>query len=466
MTKDLTNGSPAKLILGFSIPLLCGYLFQQFYSMADTMIVGRFLGVDSLAAVGSTGSVNFLIIGFCMGLCSGFSIPVAQQFGAGNEGTVRRFIANSAWLIAFFSILMAAITCVFCRNILVLMQTPDNILEEAYTYIWIIFLGIPATCLYNILSGFMRALGDSKTPVVFLLISSFLNIGLDIFCILVLHMGVSGTAWATVISQAISGVCCLIYMLKKFELMKISREEWRPDFHLMGILCGMGIPMGLQYSITAIGSVILQTATNSLGSTAVASVTAGGKVSMFLCCPFDAMGATMATYSGQNIGARKLDRIGQGMRSCVVMAVAYSGFAFLFSLLAGRGLAGLFVSGDEAAQVLDNAAFYLNINTAFYFPLALVNIVRFTIQGMGFPRVAILAGVFEMAARAITAFALVPVLAFTGSCLGNPVAWVFADLFLIPAYFHVKKQCKKGWKYPTRQTFHRRRHQLRQSDRL
>ncbi|MCD8381238.1 MAG: MATE family efflux transporter [Lachnospiraceae bacterium] len=438
MTKDLTNGSPTRLILGFSLPLLCGYLFQQFYSMADTMIVGRFLGVNSLAAVGSTGSVNFLIIGFCMGLCSGFSIPIAQQFGAGNEKAVRKYIANSAWLIAVISVAMAAVTCLLSRNILTLMQTPDNILEEANTYIWIIFLGIPATCLYNILSGIMRALGDSKTPVIFLLISSFLNIGLDIFCILVLNMGVAGAAWATVISQAVSGIACLIYMLKKFELMRISREEWRPDFHQMGILCGMGIPMGLQYSITAIGSGILQSATNSLGSDAVASITAGSKVSMFLCCPFDAMGATMATYSGQNIGAGKLDRVGEGMRACVLLGAAYSVFAFTFTFFFGRDLAGLFVDGAEAS-ILNQAALYLKLNTAFYFPLALVNIVRFTIQGMGFPRFAILAGVFEMAARSITAFALVPVLGFTGSCLGNPVAWIFADLFLIPAYFHVRK---------------------------
>lgn len=438
MTKDLTNGSPTKLILGFSLPLLCGYLFQQFYSMADTMIVDRFLGVNSLAAVGSTGSVNFLIIGFCMGLCSGFSIPIAQQFGAGNEKAVRKYIANSAWLIAGISVVMAAVTCLLSRNILTLMQTPDNILEEANTYIWIIFLGIPATCLYNILSGIMRALGDSKTPVIFLLISSFFNIGLDIFCILTLNMGVAGAAWATIISQAISGIACLIYMLKKFELMRISREEWRPDLHQMGILCGMGIPMGLQYSITAIGSVILQSATNSLGSDAVASITAGSKVSMFLCCPFDAMGATMATYSGQNIGAGKLDRVGEGMRACVLLGAFYSIFAFTFTFFFGRNLAGLFVDGAEAA-ILNQAALYLRLNTAFYFPLALVNIIRFTIQGMGFPRFAILAGVFEMAARAITAFALVPVLGFTGSCLGNPVAWVFADLFLIPAYFHVRK---------------------------
>lgn len=443
MTKDMTQGQPMKLILGFSIPLLFGFLFQQFYSLVDTVIVGRFLGVEQLASVGSTGSVNFLIIGFCMGVCSGFSIPISHKFGAGDYVGLRKFAANCVWLAVIFAAVMTVLTTSLCRQILVLMKTPENIIDGAYSYIWVIFLGIPVTYLYNMLSGIIRAMGDSKTPVIFLVMSSFLNIGLDLFFILNLHMGVAGAAWATVISQGISGICCLLFMIKKFEILHISREEWKPEPQLMGILCGMGIPMGLQYSITAIGSVILQSATNTLGSTAVASVTAASRIGGFLACPFDAMGSTMATYGGQNVGAGKLERVGWGMRACIMLGAGYSVLALIVSLLFGRPLATLFVEGTETV-ILDNVRLFLVLNTLFYFPLALVNIIRFMIQGMGFPRFAILAGVFEMLARAIAGFLLVPVLGFTGVCLGSPIAWVLADAFLIPAYFHVSKKLKKA----------------------
>lgn len=441
MVKDMTKGSPMKLILGFSVPLLFGFLFQQFYNLVDTVIVGRFLGTNNLAAVGATGSVNFLIIGFCMGICSGFSIPVSHKFGAGDQVGVRRVVANCIWLSAAFAVVMTVLTTLLCRHILIAMKTPDDILDAAYSYIWVIFLGIPVTFLYNMTAGVIRALGDSKTPVIFLVMSSFINIGLDLFFIVNLRWGVQGAAWATVISQGISGLCCLLFMIKKFEMLRIRGEEWRPDRHLIGTLCGMGVPMGLQYSITAIGSVILQSATNTLGSDAVAAVTAAGKISGFLACPFDAMGSTMATYGGQNVGAGKLDRIGQGLKSCILLGAGYSVIALGVSLLFGRPLARLFLDASETA-IIENVRLFLTLATAFYFPLALVNIIRFMIQGVGFPFFAILAGVFEMAARALAGFVLVPVFGFLGSCLGSPIAWIMADAFLIPAYFHVKKKLK------------------------
>ncbi|MDE5893177.1 MAG: MATE family efflux transporter, partial [Acetatifactor sp.] len=310
MVKDMTKGSPMKLILGFSIPLLFGFLFQQFYNLMDTVIVGRFLGKDNLAAVGATSSINFMIIGFCMGICSGFSIPVSHKFGAGDYVGLRRVVANCVWLAAAFAAAMTVLTTLLSRFILVVMKTPDNILDAAYSYIWVIFLGIPVTFLYNMTAGVIRALGDSRTPVIFLVMSSFINISLDLFFIIRLQWGVQGAALATVISQGISGLCCLLFMIKKFEILRIQKAEWALDRHLIGTLCGMGVPMGLQYSITAIGSVILQSATNTLGSDAVAAVTAAGKISGFLACPFDAMGSTMATYGGQNVGAGRLDRIG------------------------------------------------------------------------------------------------------------------------------------------------------------
>lgn len=438
MTKDMTKGSPMKLILGFSIPLFFGFLFQQFYSMVDTLIVGRFLGKENLAAVGATGSVNFLIIGFCMGICSGFAIPVSHKFGAGDPKGMRRIVANCVWLSAAFAVGMTLLTTLLCRPILVMMKTPDNILEASYAYIWIIFLGIPATFLYNMTSGVIRALGDSRTPVIFLLLSSFLNIGLDLFFIINLQWGVQGAAWATVISQGVSGVCCLLFIVKKFDILRIERDEWRPDKHLMGTLCGMGVPMGLQYSITAIGSVILQSATNTLGSDSVAAVTAAGRISGFLACPFDAMGSTMATYGGQNIGAGRLDRISKGLKSCVLLGAGYSVVAVAVSIFLGEPLATLFLDVSETA-IIGNVRFFLIVNTVFYFPLALVNIIRFLIQGMGFPTFAILAGVFEMLARAMAGFVLVPLIGFTGVALGSPIAWILADAFLIPAYFHVMK---------------------------
>ncbi len=441
-TKDMTVGSPMKLILGFSIPLLFGFLFQQFYNVVDTVIVGRFLGMEALAGVGATGSVNFMIVGFCMGVCSGFAIPVAHKFGAKDYAGMRQVVANCVWLSIAFASVMTITVCLLCRNILVWMNTPEDIFQNSYSYILIIFMGIPATYLYNILSGIIRSLGDSKTPLVFLTLSSFLNIGLDLMCILVFHMGVAGAAVATVASQLISGILCLFYMIKKFEILHISREEWKINVGHMKMLCSMGIPMGLQYSITAIGSVILQTAVNGLGSLAVASVTAGSKVSMFFCCPFDAMGSTMATYGGQNVGAKNLERVGKGLKDCILLGTIYSMLAFVIMYFFGDNLAALFV--DEAGgQMLKNARTFLIINSAFFIPLALVNIIRFLIQGMGFSTFAILAGVFEMAARTLAGLVLVPRFGFIGACFASPLAWIFADIFLIPAYLHVRRKLQR-----------------------
>ena len=283
--KDLTSGSPFGLILGFALPMLLGLLFQQFYNMVDTMVVGQCLGVTSLAAVGSTGSINFMINGFCIGAATGFAIPVAQKFGAGDYKGMRKFVANAGYLAAVFAVVMTAAVGVLCMDILRWMNTPEDIIQGAYDYIFVIFMGIPVTYMYNLLAGIIRSLGDSKTPVYFLLLSSVLNIGLDFFTILVLHMGVGGQALATVVSQGISAVLCLAYMIHKFPVLRMEGDEKKPDRDMIRVLCAMGIPMGLQYSITAIGSVILQAAVNSLGSMAVAAVSTGSKISMFSVRP-------------------------------------------------------------------------------------------------------------------------------------------------------------------------------------
>ena len=435
MTRDLTTGSPMRLIIGFALPTLFGMLFQQMYNLVDTMIVGKLLGASALAAVGSTGSINFFVIGFCMGVCNGFAIPVAQRMGAGEPSKMRRYVANAAWLSVLFAVVLTVATGLLCRQILTVMLTPADIFANAYTYIFVIFMGIPATFLYNLLAGVIRSLGDSKTPVYFLALSSVLNILLDFALILGFQAGVAGAAIATVASQGVSGVACLFYMMKKYPILRMTKEERRLDLHSCGVLCAMGIPMGLQYSITAIGSIVLQSSVNALGSLYVAAVAAGAKVYQLLACPFDAMGATMATYCGQNVGACRLDRLSRGIRSCALLGLGYSVIAFCAMLRFAPQCALLFLDSREldAALLTQLAARYILIQSAFFFPLSLVNIVRFSIQGMGFSPFAILAGVLEMAARTGVGMLLVPTFGYTAACFASPAAWVCADLFLIPA---------------------------------
>jgi putative MATE family efflux protein len=442
-TKDLTDGSPMRLILGFAVPLLFGMLFQQFYSLVDTIIVGKVLGVNALAAVGATGSIFFLIIGFCQGICNGFALPVAQRFGAKDFPALRKYVGNSAILAAIFGIVITILTVIFCRGILILMQTPDDIIDLSYDYIVVIFAGIPAIILYNLLSAYLRSLGDSVTPVIFLVIAAVLNIGLDLIFIINFGWGIFGAAFATVVSQGVSGLLCLILIIKKFDLLHPSKSDWILSGAYVKNLLIMGLPMGLQYSITAIGSVILQTSVNTLGSTAVASMTAGTKISMFVVCPFDALGSTMATYGGQNVGAGKLDRLGKGVLSATILGAIYSAVILVVLKFFSHDLTLLFVDESETA-VIAQATQYLLTNAVFYLPLALVNIVRFMIQGMGFSAFAVFAGLFEMVARTLVGIFLVPAFGFTAACFAGPLAWIFADAFLIPAFFSCRKKLIKN----------------------
>ena len=442
MTKDMTSGSPAKLIFGFAIPMFLGLLFQQFYSMVDTLIVGKFLGVNPLAGVGSTTSLNFMVLGFCMGVCNGFAIPVAQMFGAKEEHRLRQYVTNGAWLCIVFSIVMTLVVVAVCRPVLVLMQTPEEIFEYAYVYIVIVFWGIPCTFLYNILAAIIRSLGDSKTPVIFLAISSGINIVLDLVFVLVFDMGVEGPAIATVLAQGISGIICLWYMYRKFPVLHASREEWRPEFSYMGKLCYIGIPMGLQYSVTAIGTLVLQAAVNGLGAAVVAGVTAGQKINAFIQCPLEALGQTMAPYAGQNMGAEKYDRIGKGLKSAVGMGFAVSVLCFVLAIFFGKQLTMLFVDASETTIISYSYQFLLYC-TGGYCLLTLVNTVRFTIQGMGFSVFAILSGIMEMIARILAATVVVQMIGFAGTCLAHPMAWLFADVFLIPAFFWCREKVAK-----------------------
>ncbi len=444
MAKDMTSGSPAKLIFGFAIPMFLGLLFQQFYSMVDTLIVGKFLGVNPLAGVGSTSSLNFMVLGFCMGVCNGFAIPVAQMFGAKEEHRLRRYVTNGAWLCIGLSVVLTLIVVLACRTILTVMDTPEEIFEYAYIYIVIVFAGIPCTFLYNILAGIIRSLGDSKTPVLFLAIASAINIGLDLIFVLLFGMGVEGPAIATVLAQGISGIICLFYMYRKFPVLHASRDEWKPELHYMGKLCFIGIPMGLQYSITAIGSLVLQTAVNGLGAMVVAGVTAAQKINMFISCPIESLGQTMAPYAGQNMGAGKIDRIGKGLKSAVLMGWGVSIICFLIAVLFGKQLTLLFVDADET-EIIAYSYQFLLFCIGGYCLLTLVNTVRFTIQGMGFSIFAILSGIMEMIARTLAALVVARKLGYIGICLAHPMAWLFADVFLIPAFFWcMKKVAKQG----------------------
>ena len=439
MVKDMTNGSPSKHILGFAVPMLFGMLFQQFYNLVDTIIVGKTLGVEALAGVGATGYINFMIIGFCMGVCNGFVIPVAQCFGAKKPADLRKYVFNGYICSIVFAIVLTLASVIFCRRILIIMNTPADIIDHAYNYIVVIFIGIPTVFLYNMVSGVIRSLGDSKTPVVFLVLSSIINVVLDFFLILVCKMGVAGAGWATVTSQLISGLTCLIYMYKKYDILKGDKSERVLDRRFITNLCMNGVPMGLQYSITAIGSTILQAAVNTLGSTYVAAMTAGSKMFNFTCCPFDALGSTMATYAGQNVGAAKIKRLGQGVRSAMIIGSVYSVLSLIALYFTTDYIALLFVNASETTIIALTRQFIL-ASACFYIPLTGVNVVRFCIQGMGFSVFAISAGILEMIGRAFAAIILIPNIGFIGACLASPIAWIAADAFLFPAFIHCAKK--------------------------
>ena len=434
MTKDLTSGSPLKVILLFSLPLVLGNLFQQFYALADTIIVGRFCGVSALASVGATGSVNYLILGFVIGVCNGFAIPIAQLFGARDYSDLRRHVANAAWLCIAGSVVLTISTVALTRPMMQLMQTPDDIIDGAVIYIGWIFAGIPFIFLYNMVAAIMRALGDSKTPLYFLILTSALNIGLDLLFIIPFQMGVLGAALATDISQVISGVLSFIYLSRKFDVLKMQKSDFAYSKKACSRLLCIGIPMGLQCSITAIGSVIMQWAVNVLGSTAVAAVTAAGKTQGLLTVPMESVGTAMATYAGQNLGASRMDRVRQGVNSAMLIILIY-GVASAFVLhFTDVQIMSLFLDTAKEVDIVAMGREYLFWNSVFFVPLGALIIWRYTIQGLGFSSLAMLAGVAEMVARTAVAIVLVPILGYFGAELSNPAAWIAACLFLYPAY--------------------------------
>lgn len=434
MTKDLTSGSPLKVILMFTLPLVLGNLFQQFYALADTIIVGRFCGVSALASVGATGSVNYLILGFVIGVCNGFAIPIAQLFGARDYKDLRRHVANAAWLCIAGSVVLTVATVALTRPMMELMQTPDDILDGAVVYIGWIFAGIPFIFLYNMVAAIMRALGDSKTPLYFLILTSALNIGLDLLFIIPFHMGVLGAALATDISQVISGVLSFAYLRRKFGVLKMEKGDIAYSKKACGRLLGIGVPMGLQCSITAIGSVIMQWAVNVLGSTAVAAVTAAGKTQSLLTVPLESVGTAMATYAGQNLGASRMDRVRQGVNRALLIILVYALASAFILHFTDVQIMSLFLDTAKEVDIVNMGREYLFWNSVFFIPLGALIVWRYTIQGLGFSTLAMMAGVAEMVARTAVAIVLVPILGYFGAELSNPAAWVAACLFLYPAY--------------------------------
>lgn len=430
----MTRGKPLSLIIGFCIPMLLGNLFQQLYNMVDTIVVGRYVGVDALSAVGATGSISFLVIGFVSGIRSGFSINMAQSFGAGDIIQMRRYATNALYLCGAFTIVLTTVTMIFTRQLLVFMKTPEDIIQMSYDYIIIIFAGIGATMLYNMLAGMLRALGDSKSPLFFLIIASVLNVILDLVLVIGLNMGVRGAGLATVISQLVSALLCVVYIKKRVEILHFDKEDMPFDLNKCVSLVKIGVPMALQFSITAIGSIILQSAVNSLGKAAVAACTTSNKIQQIVVAPLETMGITMATFCGQNLGAGQVKRVKQGIRQSLFVALAYSVVGFAIVFFFSETLALLFVKGEELAPIKADIGFFLTMNGIFYPVLAVLFIFRNSLQGMGFSMLPMMAGLSELLARAIVSFGFVKRFGFPAVALAAPVAWAFAVVLLLIVY--------------------------------
>ena len=440
-SKEMTSGPCLPLIFNFTLPLLLGNMLQQTYSLIDAAIVGKFLGINALASVGASTSVVFLILGFCNGCCGGFGIPVAQKFGARDYVSMRRLVSVSLKLAGMMSVGIALITCLLCAFILRTMQTPENIFQDAYWYLLITFIGVPCTFFYNLLSSIIRALGDSKTPFWFLLFSTILNVLLDLLCILVFHWGVAGAAIATVFSQGVSAVLCYFYMYRKFEILRMQPTDKRFRPELARQLIFVGVPMGLQFSITAIGSIMLQSANNALGTACVAAFTAAMRIKMFFLCMLESLGIAMATFCGQNYGAGKPERIWTGVKAASLMMIVYVAAVAIILWGFSEKFVLLFVDPSET-EIIADAALFLHISVSFFPVLGLLCILRYSIQGAGYTKLAMFSGVSEMIARILVSVVAVPLWGFWAVCFGDPTAWVFADAFLIPAFIYVYRRLR------------------------
>lgn len=435
---DMTVGNPTKIILNFTLPIFIGNVFQQFYNMADAVIVGKFVGTKALAAVGSTGTIMFLIYGFVVGMTAGFTVLTAQKFGAGDLPAMRRTVAGASILSLIIGLILTAAFMLLMEPWLHLMNTPSDIYADAYSYIMIISGGILAQMLYNLLASILRALGNSKVPLYFLIFSALLNIALDLFFIIVFHMGAAGAAIATIISQGVSGLLCLVYIIKKVPILHMTREDWHPEGALLKRQMQIGIPMALQYSITAIGTMMVQSSLNILGSTLVAAFTAASKIEQVVTQAYVALGTTIATYGAQNMGAGNIPRILKGFRSSTIIGIVYSFAAAALVMTVGKYMSYLFVS-EDVALIIDSVDIYLKCVGAFFIPLTIVNIYRNGIQGLGYGLLPMMAGVAELIGRGVVAVIAARQHSYLGVCLASPAAWVLAAALLLVMYFYIVK---------------------------
>lgn len=439
---DMTVGSPLRQITKFALPLILGYILQQMYLVIDAAIVGRWIGVGALAAVGASSSIMFLVMGFCNGACAGFAIPVAQSFGAKDYSKMRLYVANAVRISAVMATVVTLLSLMFCRRVLQMVNTPADIFHDAYIFLMLQFAAIPLTLGFNLFSGQIRALGNSRQPFYFLITSAVVNVLLDVVLILGCGLGVAGAGIATWLSQALSVILCLWYIRKRMQLLIPKGDERRFDNKRTSILLNNGVPMGLQFSITGIGIIMLQSANNALGTTCVAAFTASMRIKYLFTCVFENIGVAMATYCGQNLGARRMDRVTNGVKDAIKLMLIYFVFTFALIYPFADWMMRLFVDSGEA-EVVGRAAQFMRIANYFYPALGLLTILRYSIQGLGFSNLSMLSGVMEMIARCGVSLWLVPALAWTGVCLGDPLAWCMADIFLIPAFLWVQQRLRK-----------------------
>ena len=446
MELDMTKGRPASLIAKFIIPIIIGNIFQQLYSMVDTIIVGRYVGVDALAAVGATGSISFLILGFAQGLTTGFTVLTAQRFGANDREGMRKSIGSAVILSVIVTVVITAVSLLGMDWLLTVMNTPEDIFDMSKQYIMIICAGICCSVLYNLQASILRAIGNSVVPLVLLLISSVVNIVLDYVFIVYGHMGVAGAAYATNISQALSGVLCLIYIIHSVPSLHVEKRHFKLDSKCVKNQLGVGLPMALQYSITAIGTILVQSALNLLGSTVVASYSVSSKVEQLVTQPFSAMGVTMATYAAQNRGINDLNRIKSGVKVANIMSAVYAVIIYgvVYKILPYT--IRLFVT-EDIDMVLGYAKTYIIICGAFFIPLGMIFIYRNTLQGCGFGFLPMMGGVVELVCRAVIAFVAARLMSYEGVCFANTVTWLITGIFFWILYHILMRKMEKDKKH-------------------
>ncbi|MBO3100596.1 MATE family efflux transporter [Cellulomonas fengjieae] len=433
MPKVLTAGSPWRVILLFAVPLLVGNVVQQLYQAADAVVVGRVLGVDSLAAVGATGALLFLLLGFAWGMTSGFAIPTAHAFGAGDHAAVRRSVAAGAVLSGATSAVLTVAAPLLAGPALRMLKTPEELLPEATTFAVISFLGASTMMFFNFLSAIIRAIGDSRTPLIFLSISCVLNIVLVVVAVAGLGMGVAGAAVSTVLSQAVSVALCLEFVRRRVPVLHVRREDWRVSGHELRRHLKLGLPMGFQASIIAIGTLAVQVRLNGLGSEAVAAYTTATRVDGLAVALLASLGLAVSMFVAQNLGGGRPDRIRQGVVHGLWMSVAGSLLLGVVLVAAGSTLVGLFVgSGEE--RVVEMAAHYLLVNGALYAVLGVLFVLRGALQGLGQTVIPTATGVVELICRVGAASVLGAAFGYNGVVWGNPLAWIGAVVLLVPAY--------------------------------